>query len=112
MSWFFKRSPSIQQVDPSEAWRRKQAQEAIVVDVRESGEWKSGHIPGARHIPLAQLKAQLPTLLSEKEVIFVCRSGARSASATAALAGAGHGRALNMSGGMVAWTRAGLPTKL
>ncbi len=110
MAWLFKRSQNLMQVEPSEAWNRKRELKAILVDVREPREWKSGHIPGAKHIPLRQINEHLPKLLKEEEVIFVCRTGNRSASAAATLAGAGHARSVNLQGGMVAWSRAGLPT--
>ena len=100
----------IVEIEPLEAQRRMTESNATVVDVRESDEWKSGHIPGARHVPLGQINAHLPVLLEEDEVIFVCHVGSRSAYATAALANAGHPGASNLIGGMVAWERAGLPT--
>jgi rhodanese-related sulfurtransferase len=106
----FSGGQSIVEVDPLEAQRRMTESNATVVDVRESDEWESGHIPGARHIPLGQIDAYLPVLLKEDEVIFVCHVGSRSAYATMALASAGHTRAANLSGGMVAWEHARLPT--
>jgi rhodanese-related sulfurtransferase len=81
---------------------------AVLVDVREPFEWNAGHAPDVRHIPLGQLPQRVPTLPTDKQIILVCRSGNRSAQATAILAAAGF-NAANMAGGMAAWARAGLP---
>ena len=81
---------------------------AILLDVRELHEWQSGHAPAARHIPLGQLTQRAGQLPAGRRIVTVCRSGHRSARAAALLAGAGHDVA-NLSGGMNAWARAGLP---
>jgi len=63
---------------------------AIVVDVRSSGEYKSGSVKGARNIPLEQLRAKAAELKKlNKPVITVCRSGSRSAMGKSILVGAG-----------------------
>lgn len=80
-----------------------------VVDVREAPELAAGMIPGARHVPLAELPDKLGTLDKSLPVIAVCRSGRRSASAAERLAAAGF-TAYTMSGGMLEWQAAGLPT--
>jgi rhodanese-related sulfurtransferase len=81
---------------------------ALLLDVREAHEWHAGHAPRARHIPLAQLERRLHELPPRREIVTVCRSGARSARAAAVLAS--HGRQVsNLAGGMHAWARAGLP---
>lgn len=81
---------------------------AVLVDVREPHEWQAGHAPKARHIPLGQLERRLGELPPGRPLVTVCRSGARSSRAAALLAG--QGRAVsNVSGGMHAWSRAGLP---
>jgi rhodanese-related sulfurtransferase len=103
MKWIFGGRSTSGAIDPREAKGRLAAGSAVVVDVREPDEWRS------RHIPLGQLQAHIPELLAEPELIFVCRSGNRSASATRALIKAGHPNALNMTGGMVAWKGAQLP---
>lgn len=80
--------------------------EALLLDVREDDEWQAGHSPAAAHMPLGQLE---PTAVSkDRPVITICRSGARSAKAAAALAAAGH-QVSNLEGGMKAWSAAGLP---
>jgi rhodanese-related sulfurtransferase len=79
-----------------------------VVDVREPAELRGGRIRGARNIPLGQLGERMGELQGGNTVAFVCRSGARSARATRAAAEAGLD-AVNVSGGVIAWTRAGLP---
>jgi len=81
---------------------------AILLDVREKTEWQAGHAPKARHIPLGQLTARHRELPADRTIITVCRSGARSAQAARLLAAQGH-QVINLSGGMHAWTRAGLP---
>jgi len=79
-----------------------------VVDVRQHAEWKTGHIHGAIHIPLAQLSSRLRQLPNGKPIVTVCRSGHRSAIAARTLTRAGHD-VLNPRDGMNAWVRAGLP---
>jgi rhodanese-related sulfurtransferase len=82
---------------------------AQLIDVRESNEWKSGHAPGANHIPLGSLEGRLKTIAKERPVMVMCQSGMRSAQAAKILASEGFDVS-NVSGGMVAWKRAGLRT--
>ena len=93
---------------PAEAHARASGG-ALLIDVREPDEWQSGHAPGAKHLPLGQLGRRLAELPGDKELITVCRSGSRSSLAAAQLRRAGFVRVRNMTGGMVAWSRAGLP---
>lgn len=82
--------------------------EAVILDVRERREWKAGHAPGAKNIPLAALASRSTELAVDRRTIAVCRSGSRSRSATAQLRKAGLD-AVNLKGGMRSWQRAGLP---
>ena len=86
----------------------KLATTVVLLDVREHDEWSAGHAPGAVHIPLGELPARLGELDAGSGVVCVCRSGSRSARATTWLRAQGFG-AVNMSGGMQAWKRAGHP---
>lgn len=95
-------------IDAGDAANLLAARSAVVVDVREHAEWKTGHIRGAIHIPLAQLSGRLAQLPSGKTIVTVCRSGHRSAAAARMLTRTGHD-VLNLRGGMTAWARAGLP---
>jgi rhodanese-related sulfurtransferase len=61
--------------------RQMQAGGAVLLDVREDTEWRAGHAPGARHIPLSRLPARIKDLPPRRPVVTVCRSGARSARA-------------------------------
>ncbi len=81
---------------------------AILLDVREDAEWRAGHAPGARHIPLSRLPARMKDLPPRRTVITVCRSGHRSTMAARLLAREGR-EVISLSGGMHAWARAGLP---
>jgi rhodanese-related sulfurtransferase len=81
---------------------------AVLVDVRDRHEWQAGHAPKARNIPLTQLAVRHKELPPDRMVITVCRSGMRSAQAARLLAGQGL-HVVNLSGGMLAWARAGLP---
>ncbi|MEO7744413.1 MAG: MBL fold metallo-hydrolase [Usitatibacter sp.] len=82
-----------------------------VVDVRERDEFEGplGRIRGAKWIPLAELPARTHELARDRPVVLVCRSGARSAHATALLAKAGFAEAANLAGGMQRWGAEGLP---
>jgi len=96
-------------VSPLEAQKKLvQKPKPFLLDVRQPEEFRSGHIPGAKLIPLSELSAHLHELPKNQEIICVCRSGNRSLSATRQLAGAGY-NAFNLHGGMIAWSRSGLP---
>ncbi len=73
-----------------------------IVDVREADEWASGHISGARHIPLGSLMQRHNELNKQQETIMVCRSGNRSGIACEYLESLGY-KVINMTGGMLEW---------
>jgi hydroxyacylglutathione hydrolase len=106
----FGRSSNVAQITPQEA-KQKQAEGAIMLDVRELQEWREGHIPGAVHIPLGSLAARVRELDSAKEIVAVCRSGSRSMVAARILTSSGFAQVSNLAGGMIAWSRHGLAVR-
>ncbi|MCK9898965.1 sulfurtransferase [Parafrankia colletiae] len=80
----------------------------MLVDVREPNEWAAGHIDGAVHIPMGEILARIGEVPRERDVVVVCRSGARSARVTAHLAREGW-QARNLVDGMLGWQAAGRP---
>ena len=95
-------------LDPKRVNEILAADEAVLVDVRESYEWDAGRIAGARHIELERLGSQADELPKDRPVIFQCRVGRRSALATEAFRAVGFD-AYNMRGGIKAWADEGLP---
>jgi rhodanese-related sulfurtransferase len=79
-----------------------------LIDVRQLHEHEAGRIAGSRLIELAELPAQAGTIDRDRQVVFYCRSGTRSAMATEAFRRAGYD-AHNMAGGLLDWQAAGLP---
>ena len=75
----------------------------VVLDVRESSEVAEGSIPGAVHIPLGELIDRIDELDRGQAVACLCRSGARSRAAADYLAEQGFD-AVNLTGGIMAWT--------
>ncbi len=77
-----------------------------LVDVRRPDEWvgEFGHIDTAEHIVLDTLPMRIDELPKDKVIVFICRSGARSANATAFALENGFTDVYNMKGGMIAWT--------
>lgn len=75
----------------------------LVLDVRTIGEWHSGHIPGAIHIPLHELQARYDELDPEERFLVVCAHGIRSAAAGQFLASQGFVEVINLRHGMCAW---------
>lgn len=82
---------------------------AIVLDVREPGEFAAGHLPNARNIPIGELDKRVGDLPAGKPVLVCCASGARSGRAISLLRKAGHEQVFNLAGGVQAWRQAGLP---
>lgn len=81
-----------------------------VVDVRESSELAAdGFIAGVEHVPMGRVDMKAAAWNKDEEIILVCRSGNRSARVAEMLARRGFHRVMNMVGGMLAYTAAGLP---
>jgi rhodanese-related sulfurtransferase len=85
----------------------------LLLDVREPEEFvgELGHVRGSLLVPLDALAHRMPKLIGyvDRDVVVVCRAGARSATAGAILQRAGFKHVLNLAGGMLAWSGAGLP---
>lgn len=98
-------------LSPTEAVLLINRSNAVVLDVREASEYAQGHIPDARHIPLAQLGDRLKELAKykEKPVLLHCQGGVRSAKACDLLAKQGFTKLYNLQGGLNAWQQAKLP---
>ena len=84
-----------------------------LIDVRTTGEFQGGHIPGALNVPLASLPPGHPVLKSydtTQPIYIVCQSGGRSARAARALARVGL-TVINVKGGTSAWISQGHPVE-
>ncbi len=96
-----------------EAFDRLVAEGGVeVVDVREPDEWAQGHLPGARHVPLAAVRADPTKAAPNDGVIFVCAKGGRSATAAQLVASIGRQRVYSLDGGTSGWIAAGRPVVL
>ncbi|MFD3505123.1 rhodanese-like domain-containing protein [Streptomyces sp. NPDC058678] len=106
--FLFRRRPG--RLTPEQARTRTGDSAAVLLDVREVPEWKAGHAPGAVHLPLTRLLADaaLPSDTQGRPVVAICRSGHRSQQAAKLLASRGID-AVDVTGGMTAWAKAGLP---
>ena len=86
------------------------AEGATVLDVRSPGEWRTGHIASAIHIPLGDLSEHLQDLPVAVPLHVICGSGYRSSIGCSILQRAGFSQIRNTAGGMAAWYAQGLPT--
>jgi rhodanese-related sulfurtransferase len=101
------RRPDETELDPQRAAELLAAGEARMVDIRQPHEWEEGRIPGADLIPLEELPARAAEIDDGHPIIFMCRSGNRSAMATEAFVASGRA-AFNLAGGIEAWVASGL----
>jgi sulfur-carrier protein adenylyltransferase/sulfurtransferase len=76
----------------------------LLLDVREDQEFAMGHLPNAIHIPLGQLTLRYQELPANKPLVVYCHHGGRSARAVAFLQDSGYDRAMNLTGGIDAWS--------
>lgn len=90
--------------------RIESGQPLIILDVRQSSEFRNGHINGAILIPLNELSRRMDELSKETEILCVCHSGSRSRIAVGQLTNAGF-NAINLQGGMMNWQTDGYPIK-
>lgn len=98
------------QVNVREAYEMREAG-VFVLDVREPHEWDTVHIPGATLIPLGELENRLEELPTNQDILVVCRSGNRSATARDVLLKTGFENVTSMAGGMIDWVNQSYETE-
>jgi adenylyltransferase/sulfurtransferase len=97
-------SLSLEEIDVLSARKLK---DVLFIDVRESNEWNEGHIEGALHMPLSELKENKGIdVPSNRQCIIYCGSGIRSMKALQIFIDNGIGNAKSMTGGYTAWCKA------
>jgi glyoxylase-like metal-dependent hydrolase (beta-lactamase superfamily II)/rhodanese-related sulfurtransferase len=97
-------------VDPEQASKAIDSG-AVVVDVRESGEFAEGHVRGAIHVPLGQISARAGELPRGVPLVAYCGHGERASSAVSLLEHASLGPLFNLTGGFAAWKDTGYPVE-
>jgi queuine tRNA-ribosyltransferase len=98
----------MQSITPAEV---HETTDAYILDVREPDEVAQARIDGARHIPLSALVERLDEVPRDRTVYVMCHVGGRSAQATQYLEANGVD-AVNITGGILGWYRAGLPVTM
>jgi rhodanese-related sulfurtransferase len=91
-----------------ESFAAEQAAGAFVIDVREVVEYTTGHVPGARLIPLTRLPSALAELPRTEPVYVICASGNRGKAAAGFLYDVGI-NAISVAEGTGGWVRTGRP---
>jgi rhodanese-related sulfurtransferase len=82
-----------------------------VIDVREMHEYTSGHVPGAKLIPVNTVMKRTDELPESGAIVFICAAGQRSALACEMAAAMGYQDLYNVEGGTTAWKEAGYPVE-
>src|ERR1700730_4370695 len=102
---------AIKQVDIDEAKRMLDRPGTVLIDVRESDEWRQGHVPQAIGIPRGFLELRIEEKVPDHKtpVILQCASGTRSLLAARTLSELGYENVYNLTGGFNAWKDRGLP---
>jgi glyoxylase-like metal-dependent hydrolase (beta-lactamase superfamily II)/rhodanese-related sulfurtransferase len=88
---------------------RQQPGEVQVIDVRRQPEFDSGHIQGAKLLPLHKLDSMLGQVDRQRPAAVLCRTGFRSSIACSLMQRAGFDQVMNVTGGLDAWRACGLP---
>jgi hydroxyacylglutathione hydrolase len=99
----------IREIEPTALAAMRGSETPVVIDVRHDGEWNSGHLPAAIHLPLGHLAEHLAELPKDQPLVTQCQSGNRSAIAASVLHRHGFSDVSNLVGGYAAWEHAGLP---
>ena len=92
----------IKQISPKELDQKKGM---MLLDVRPDKEFARGHIPGAVHVPLAEVGTRVKKLKKDKDLVVYCQSGNQSIWAIKRLMGMGFKNLYNLKGGYSAWKR-------
>jgi len=107
----FRQAKRVRDLGPDEVARGMAENRVLLVDVREPNETAAESFPGAVLVPLSSFD---PTRIPDpqgREVVFACRSGKRSVTASQAAQAAGFSYDAHLAGGILAWKAAGHPTE-
>ncbi|MBY0316302.1 MAG: rhodanese-like domain-containing protein [Bdellovibrionales bacterium] len=98
----------VMDIDPKDVLKHQS--ELCIIDVRRDDEFTGelGHISSAKLITLDRLEEEIDSLPKDKPIVFVCRSGGRSAQASEIALDYGWENVYNMRGGMLLWNEYGL----
>jgi rhodanese-related sulfurtransferase len=109
---YLKDRDALETVDATELMERLSDGSVIVIDVRPEEEYRAGHIPGARSVPVGVLEAALQTLPRDREVVAYCRGPycVFSDEAVAFLRARGY-RARRLRQGLPDWRASGMPVE-
>ena len=85
--------------------------DALVLDVRDTGDYAAGHVTGAKHVPESQLADRAKELEKHKSrpIVVCCKTGSRAPAVSAALRKQGFAEVFALRGGVAAWQQASLP---
>ena len=99
-------------IDPKELAAKMK--DVVLIDVRQTEEFNGelGHIPQAKLLVLDTLNESIHQLSKDKTIVFICRSGGRSARAAAIAKALGFESVYNLKGGMLLWNDLHLPTEI
>src|SRR5688572_15317636 len=100
-----------QEVGAVEAVQLINRRDAVVIDVCDAAEYKSGHITNARHIPEGEIDSRMKELekVKAKPIIVSCARGNRSLNVASRLRKLGFGEVFSLRGGIAAWQQANMP---
>lgn len=105
------RADEVTNLTPDEVAAGLRAGRMLLVDVREPNETAAEAYPDAVIVPLSSFDPAAIPDPQGRQVVFACRSGRRSITASVAAQDAGYPYTAHMAGGIISWKAAGLPTK-
>jgi len=99
------------EVGPIEAVQLINRRDAVVLDVRDAADYKSGHITNARHMPEGEIDSRMKELekVKSKPIIVSCARGNRSVTVANRLRALGFAEVVSLRGGLAAWQQANMP---
>jgi rhodanese-related sulfurtransferase len=112
MTGLFTRRGKVRDLTAEEVARGLTEGRMLLIDVREPNETAAESFPEAVHVPMSRFDPAAIPDPAGREVVFACRSGKRSVTASLAAQDAGFDYDAHLAGGILAWKAAGLPTKI
>ncbi len=103
---------NVAEISPEDARHEVGCGAAVLIDVRPSEEWQSGHASGARHLDRGEIELEIEEAVPDldQRIICYCGGGGRSALTAESLQKMGYRNVRSMAGGLRAWRDRGLPT--